>query len=160
MADERHRAYHTAVRLLGRREHSVAELRSKIRHKHRDLDQPTLEHLLETLQQDRLLSDERYAEVAIRSRIRRGYGPKYIEQELMSKGVSSELVESVMEQTMLDQAYDWVQLAADQISRRHPHTAQDSAAWLKAARFLARRGYPSNLVMQVLGEQPPGETHQ
>ena len=38
--------------MLGRREHSVAELRKKLQQKHRDLDQQALKRLLEMLQED------------------------------------------------------------------------------------------------------------
>jgi len=142
------------VRLLGRREHSVAELRGKLRQKHRELDAKALEHLLESLQQDRLLSDERFTETAIRSRVNRGYGPIYIQQELSSKGIDPELAECVLQQTVDERAIDWLQMAKDLIHRRHPHAGEDPAAWQKAARFLARRGFASNLVIKALGDQP------
>jgi regulatory protein len=148
------RAYHTAVRLLGRREHSVTELRNKLRQKHRDLDQSTLERLLETLQQDRLLSDERFAETLIRGRLNRGYGPVYIQQELNSKGIDPELAETLLEQAKEENALDWLTLARELVERRHPNAGEDSASWHKAARFLARRGFSSNHVIRALGDRP------
>lgn len=140
--------------MLGRREHSVAELRKKLQQKHRDLDPQALNGMLEGLQQDGLLSDERFAEILIRSRINRGYGPIYIRQELTTKGIDSELVAVVLEQTVEEQGIDWLQLAQELVQRRHPQANQDPAAWQKGARFLARRGFSSNLVIKALPEQP------
>ena len=121
------KAYNSAVRLLGRREHSVAELRRKLRQKHGELGRDAIESLLESLQQDRLLSDQRFTEVLVRARIAKGYGPTYIKQELASKGIDSELAECALE---------------------------DAAAWQKAARFLMRRGFSSSVAMKALGERP------
>jgi regulatory protein len=146
------KAYNTAVRALGRREHSVAELRRKLQQKHSGLGREALEQLLESLQQDRLLSDARFAEVLIRGRINRGYGPAYIQQELVSKGIDSELAERALAEAVEEGGVNWLQSARDLVARRHPQAAEDPAVWQKAARFLARRGFPSNLVMKALKE--------
>ena len=148
------KAYNSAVRLLGRREHSVAELRRKLRQKHGELGRDAIESLLESLQQDRLLSDQRFTEVLVRARIAKGYGPTYIKQELASKGIDSELAECALEEAVDQAGLDWLQAARQLVERRHPHAGEDAAAWQKAARFLMRRGFSSSVAMKALGERP------
>jgi len=142
-------AYHSALRLLGRREYSVAELRAKLRRKHADLGKDALEAVLEDLQRDGLLSDLRYADGLFRSRVNRGYGPFFIQQEMATKGVPAEMVEGLLEAAEVD----WRQLAQTLIDRRHPQARSDQNAWQKAARFLQRRGFSADITMRVLGEQ-------
>ena len=156
------KAYNSAIRLLGRREYSVAELRRKLRQKHHDLSSDGLDALLDSLQQERLLSDERFAEVLIRGRINRGYGPIFIRQELASKGVDSDLAECALEEAVDQAGVEWLQVAQELVRQRHPLAGKDAAVWQKAARFLMRRGFSSGLVMKALGDRPrqEEESHQ
>ena len=66
--------------MLARREHSAFEIRRKL--KLRDIDNDEIEQAVQRLQQEGLLSDERYAESYIHMRMNKGYGPLKIELEL------------------------------------------------------------------------------
>ena len=165
-----------ALRLLVRREHSELELRNKLKQKfprevlypatHSEqahassLDaQPSYEPLPiqdaldilvgELINQD-LLSDERFTENLINSRLRRGYGPLYVRRELQQKGVSEKVAKP-----HLDQVKDrWLDEAQDQIARRFPEAAQSRQMWAKAARFLERRGFDRGTISELLGRIP------
>ena len=77
-----------AMRLLTRREHSSQEIKQKLVYK--GFDSALIENLIKELRQENLLSDERFAESYVRSRISRGYGPSRIRQELRQRGTNDE----------------------------------------------------------------------
>ncbi|MGI9308894.1 MAG: regulatory protein RecX, partial [Gammaproteobacteria bacterium] len=79
-----------AMNLLARREHSQAELRTKL--KDREYSDPEIADALEGLLRDGLISDERFAEAFVASRVRRGQGPVRIRVELERRGVPDELI--------------------------------------------------------------------
>ena len=144
------KAYNTAIRILGQREHSESELRAKVARKVRELPPEALDQVVDELKQLDLLSDSRFAETLIRSRISRGYGPYYIRQELNQKGVDAELAAQLLDEL----AVDWLEHASDLVQRRHPNSAEDHKVWSKAARFLQRRGFSAEVVTKVLGARP------
>lgn len=110
-----------ALRLLGRREYSQAELRAKLLQRYRQkfstsgnqstsgddtfIDSPaeappdaeTLigEVLAELVNLD-LQSDERFAGSLVRRKLRAGYGPPVVRRELQAKGISGQLLDEIM----------------------------------------------------------------
>ena len=144
------RALASAVRMLGQREHSEAELRRKLIRKHSDLSADQLDSVIAELLENDWLSDSRYAETLIRSRINRGYGPHYISRELVSNGIDPDLAQDALAQ----QSQDWLMLADDLVSRRHPDAGECASDWQRAARFLQRRGFSADIVVKTLGPQP------
>ncbi|MEM7097024.1 MAG: regulatory protein RecX [Pseudomonadota bacterium] len=109
-----------------------------------------LDRLIEELIESDLLSDERFAESLIRSRLRRGYGPVYVRQELRQKGVNPQASAQHLEQAQTM----WFGAAEEQIERRFPHACEHPEDWAKAARFLQRRGFDRGLISDVLGQIP------
>ncbi|MGI9326964.1 MAG: regulatory protein RecX [Pseudomonadales bacterium] len=140
-----------ALRALGRREYSEFELRSKLERNH---DLNVVEAVLEELTQEHLLSDERFAEVFVRSRIGRGQGPLRIRQDLRQKGVEEELIDACL----TFDADHWRELASQVLSKRSdlqrvmreqdPELRYRGQA--KVGRFLASRGFPSDIIHQLL----------
>jgi regulatory protein len=84
-------SYATALRLLARREHSELELRHKL--KGRNFAGNIVDTVIMQLVDEGLLSDHRFAEVYIRGRFERGYGPLRIRAELRERGVSGDSAE-------------------------------------------------------------------
>ena len=76
-----------AYRLLGRREYSVYELGQRLRQKWRSVEDidALADELVEALLEENLVSDERFAESFVRSRIQRCQGPLKIKAELRNK---------------------------------------------------------------------------
>ena len=144
------KVYNTAIRMLSRRDHSEAELSTKLRQKLKDVSSETLLEVLQRLKQTDLLSDERFAEGRIRNRISQGYGPYYIRRELSSKGVDGDLIDQQIELA----EPDWLQVAKDLVERRHHGIAEDSDVWARAVRFLQRRGFSGDHVAKAGGQQP------
>ena len=75
---------HAALRLLAVREHTQAELRSKLKRAHTATD---IEQALRLLIEQGQQSDERYTELYVELRRNKGYGPLRIGTELQDKGV-------------------------------------------------------------------------
>jgi regulatory protein len=147
------RLYNAAIRYLGAREHTVTELRQKIARKFGcEFSDSEVDALLAELQAQGLQSDARYADVAVRSRVARGYGPYYIEQSLRAKGVAAEIVH----ETESWQSADWLQLALRVKERKFPLVTgetryEDPKAWQKAVRSLQQKGFSSAIVARVIG---------
>ena len=139
-----------AVALLVRREHSRAELAAKLRRGLAEEDDPAeIERVLDALEQDKLLSDERYASVLTRTRAER-FGDARVRFDLKSSGVKAETAERALADlkgTELDRA------RAGQARRfgELPATPQERA---RQARFLQSRGFSSATIRAVLRGLP------
>lgn len=139
-------ATEVAVSLLSRREHSVLELRQKLGQ--RGYSSDDIAHALQRMQDTGLQSDQRYAEVFVRSRARRRYGPVKIAAELRQRGVDA----SIVEQTIGESEMDWRQLAAEQACRKSPSPPASLADKAKLQRSLAARGFTADQVRYAVDE--------
>ncbi|MGB8635848.1 MAG: regulatory protein RecX [Rhodanobacteraceae bacterium] len=139
-------AYERALALLARREHSRKDLASKLERKGFDRDEirEALQQLIEAGYQ----SDQRFAEMLVRSRVAHAYGPVRIRAELRSHGLDDSLVESALAE--VDQDTDWAELANDLLQRHYgEQAASDYAERGKRAQFLVRRGFPAEIAHQA-----------
>lgn len=128
-----------ALELLGRREHSRRELAGKLSAR---FDLPVtssaLQQCLDQLAVDGYQSDERFAEVFVRSRRSRGYGPVFIEQELRQRGIAAGIIAAAVDRS--DET--WLSLAGDLKRKKFGQgtvTALQEKA--KVVRFLRYRGF-------------------
>ena len=144
--DPNTRARNSAMRLLARREHSRAELRGKL--VGRGFENDSVEELLQGLEDQDLLSDERFAMSLIASRVETGYGPKRIDLELRNRGVSEELAR----ETLAQAGVDWGQQVTDQAVRKFgSDPAQTFPEWARRARYLERRGFSQDAICLAIG---------
>ncbi len=137
-----------ALRLLARREHSLAELAGKLRAYASPEEE--LEALLEDLSRRRLLSDERYAESRAHA-LSRKYGAARIAHELRAKGLDKALAEQASGPARATE----VERAREVWRRKFrvaPKTREERA---KQMRFLRSRGFSFDAIRAVLGR--PGE---
>ncbi len=140
------RARNSAMRLLARREHSRAELRGKL--VGRGFENDSVEELLQGLEDQDLLSDERFAMSLIASRAETGYGPKRIDLELRNRGVSEELAREALAKAEVD----WGQQVTDQAVRKFgSNPAQTFPEWARRARYLERRGFGQDAIRLAIG---------
>ena len=140
------RARNSAMRLLARREHSRAELRGKL--VGRGFENDSVEELLQGLEDQDLLSDERFAMSLIASRAETGYGPKRIGLELRNRGVSEELAREALAKTEVD----WEERLTDQVARKFgSDPAQTFPEWARRARYLERRGFGQDAIRLAIG---------
>ena len=95
---------------LSRREHSSKEIYQKMSRRVESIEM--LMEVIEGLEQDGLLSDERFAESYFQSRKRRGFGPLRIKNELIQRGVNENIFYS------LDTETDWSFYAFEALKKK------------------------------------------
>ena len=143
-------ARQAALRLLARRDHSLAELKLKLQQ--RGFDKITISTVLELLQQNNLLNQPRFIENYIHFRKQKGWGPLCIQQELIARGIAEESIEEKL--NIDDNA--WLQEATKVLQKKFKHNSpSDFKAWTKQARFLQYRGFTKEQIREVL--VPPFE---
>lgn len=123
------------MRLLARREHAELELRRKLRQ--REFPDEEIDAALADLKQRGWQSDERFAEMLIGSKARRGQGPVKIAQALQTAGID----QSALKTTELD--WDEQALAAIRRYLRGKDASQFDVR-MKAMRHLLQKGFTSS----------------
>ncbi|MXS85132.1 recombination regulator RecX [Nitrosomonas sp. HPC101] len=142
--------YARALSYLARREYSRQELEKKLsRHEHTLSE---LKNVLDRLEQQKLLSDERAAEQLLHAR-RRKYGSRRIRYELRMKGIADHLVDAAMkdfEQTEFSSA----QALWGKKFGVVPSTPEERG---RQIRYLAGKGFPSEVISKVLSDTREAE---
>ena len=125
-----------AMNLLARREHSVRELRTKL--KRQFADDEKIDEQLSRLIAERLQSDVRFAQSYARQRISRGYGPLRLREELRERGVSEVDVAAAMDEMEVN----WSAVAKDVMLRKFGALAAiDLKERARRHRFMQYRGF-------------------
>ena len=124
------------MRLLANREHSRTELRRKLCA--RSYAGEMVDHVLDDLIRQHLLSDERFTEQYLSSRQRRGFGPVRIKGELRERGVKAELISSYL--NVQDESWiETLRLTHDKkFGVESPSDVKEKA---RRVRFLEYRGF-------------------
>lgn len=141
----------SALRALGRREHSAAELQAKLQRRGADAD--TASEVVENLSERGWQSDSRYAEMLLRNRVQQGYGRLRVEAELEAARVPREEISAALAAAECD----WTELACALQRRRFGGPPKGASEWQKQYRYLAGRGFESGQVRAALkgGTQEP-----
>jgi regulatory protein len=139
-----------AVAFLARREHSRTELASKLRRGLTDEDDPAeVDQVLDALERDKLLSDERYAATLTRTRAER-FGDARVRFDLKSSGVKQETadraVASLKGTELVRARAVWTRRFGEL-----PTSPQERA---RQARFLQSRGFSAETIGKVLRGLP------
>ncbi|TBU94740.1 recombination regulator RecX [Phytopseudomonas dryadis] len=136
---------HAAMDLLARREHGRVELARKLRQ--RGASDEHIDTALDRLGEEGLLSEARYLESFVSYRARSGHGPLRIREELVQRG----LARADVDQALRDSGIDWREALRETWQRKFagelPRDARERA---RQGRFLGYRGYPMDLVGQLL----------
>ena len=137
--------YNKGLDLVSRREHSRHELMQKLNQRFPET-MPIIEQVLDKLSINNILDDERFAEMYLNSRARKGFGPKKIEMELYSKKVDSAFVNSAIE------AYEnWNENAANELQKKFKGNKPiDYQSKMKQKQFLYNRGFSSQIIEKIL----------
>lgn len=142
-------ALQCGVGLLARREHSVFELRQKLTS--REFCENDIELAIERLLEKDYLSDVRFAQSTCRYRANRGYGWRYIANELKQKGVCSNIAQELQKNCEID----WYLQAELAYNKRFGDKGTDAPqldqkAKAKRIRFLQYRGFSTDEIFTVL----------
>ncbi len=136
----------TVYALLARREHSRQEMYWKLRQREW-CDEDEIVDLLDKFESSDLLSDERYAEMAVRSGLQRGHGRIKIRNKLREAGVSSSLITRYLDKANIDW---WQHIHEVRLKKIGEHLPKDLADRAKLNRFLASRGFDSEHIRAEL----------
>ncbi|MDB4072850.1 recombination regulator RecX [Gammaproteobacteria bacterium] len=137
--------YNKALDLVSRREHSRHELMQKLDKRYPNTT-PIIEDVLDKLETNKILDDERFAEMYLNSRARKGFGPKKIEMELHSKKVDSFFISNAVE------AYEsWLENAHRELKKKFKdQKPTDYQSKMKQKQFLFTRGFSSPIIDKIL----------
>lgn len=136
-----------AMNLLARREHSLGELRQKLRRQFDD--EAMLEAQLQILADEKLQSDDRYAESFARLRALRGYGPARVRQEMRAKSIS----DAAVARALAVAVPDWSVLAQDVFCKKFGAPGPvDLKERARRARFMQYRGFCSDHYQHLLDD--------
>jgi len=137
-----------AMNYLAMREHSAFELREKLCRKFTNGE--VVDAAITLLIEQRLQSDQRFAEAFINMRYRQAKGPILIAMELKAKGVTPDIVEGCMEALSLD----WTALVHKlRLKKFGQSQSLDIKERARQVRFLQSRGFDSQHIRTAfLGE--------
>ena len=136
-----------AIALLARREHSSHELHRKLLAK--GFPEPLIEATLQQLSAGNLLSDERFAEAYVQSRMNKGFGPLRIEAELRERGTPAEAIKT----WVTPNAQHWREQARTAWRKRFGREPKDYQERARHMRFLQQRGYTTDQINAVFKTQ-------
>ena len=137
--------YNKALDLVSRREHSRHELKQKLNKRFPET-MPIIEEAIDKLAINNILDDERFAEMYLNSRARKGFGPKKIEMELYSKKVDSIFIGNAIE------AYEsWTENAENELKKKFKGVEPtDYKSKMKQKQFLFNRGFSTQIIERIL----------
>lgn len=144
-----------ALRRLGRREYSSAEMISYL--ERRGIGRETAVSVVTELVEEHLIDDSRFARMLARYQAIRGKGSVYILSKLRQKGIQIELSEV---RKLLEENGETNELetARQFVRRRYPLLAQDRKIAARAYQALLRRGFSHQTARDALKDPDPSDS--
>jgi regulatory protein len=149
-------AYEVAVRYLGGRPHTVAEIHRHLRSK--KFDQDTIDHAIDRLRAQRYVDDAAFARWWVEQRERfKPRGDRALRVELAQKGVARDVIEVVLGERVPDAD---VELARRALSRPLTRWANmsDAERRRKIHAYLAARGFDYDTIDEVARREVTDES--
>ncbi|MDQ6964746.1 MAG: regulatory protein RecX [Mariprofundales bacterium] len=141
--------YSRAIWLLTRQEYSSRELDRKLCRV--AADRATVAPIITRLQQQGYLSDQRFAESYLRSRLQRGDSVRVAMQRAEQRGVES----TILHEAVADLDVDEEAACRRLLHKRDPQGKRfdDRRLWQRHLRYLCSKGYTINIVMQAMQQR-------
>lgn len=148
-------AWDVALRLLGVRARSRAEIRERLTR--REFDEPTIDDVLARLTDAGLIDDDDFAQQWVASRSRySGRGRLALRRELRTKGVAAHTVEAALaEIEPEDERAQAVVLATKKLASSSldlSDSGERAKAYRRLAGVLGRRGFPPDVISSVVAQ--------
>ena len=147
VAGERALAMSRALRFLGYRARSKAEVRDRLRRY--GYGEETVEEMVGRLEELGYLDDEEFARNLAREKARK-YGPRRVTADLRRGGVEAELARGVVEEEFAGRSER--EAAATAATRRYNTGTRSDAQARRVYGFLTRRGYSADVCADVARE--------
>ena len=135
-------AFETAVRLLKSRAKSRARLKLALEARGHSAEE--IAEAIRRVTSLGYLDDARYAEAKARSAISEGRSIADVERRLEADGISPELAAGAAKAAAFDAGHDDLSAAKALVKKR-------KLSGVKAARFLASRGFDEDVISRVVG---------
>ena len=139
-----------AMDLLARREHAAAEIQQKLQAyaKKKDFGETDkIAKVINDLQNEGLLSDERFTEMFVRYRKNNGRGPMRIQTELRERGVSEKIQTAWLDFSDPQWREKVVEVRIKRFGNNLPGDYKERA---RQARFLQSRGFTTDQIKVAL----------
>lgn len=136
-----------AMNILARREHSRAELTRKLV-PHAEADE--VEALLDQLEQENLLSNSRYVDMLAHARAGK-HGSLRLKADLREKGVSESEMRDALEAARMQDLEAARAVWQKKFGAQSAEVNNVAAERARQYRFLASRGFPSEVIRRVIG---------
>lgn len=143
--------YDYAVRSLGRRMRTVAELKRLMRLRTPQEEQGTawIESVVTRLKDQKYLNDTQYAAQFTRMRQEnQHFGKRRVQQDLMVKGVHADIIAKTLDTSYGDLNEE--ELARQYIARKRITKPQDEKQSARVVRRMVRAGYSTSVIFRVL----------
>ena len=138
--------YNKALDILSRREHSAKELIFKLEKKFDSTEEIFL--TVSKLKKNNLLNDFRYAEAYVVARKRKGFGPKKIKFELLSKGIDESDIHII-----LNEEGGWKKAAKKAFDKKFKNgPSAETNEKLKQKSFMKNRGFTFQEIESVFSD--------
>jgi regulatory protein len=143
--------YDYAVKALGRRMRTVAELKRLMRSRVESGEpgEAKIEHVIGRLKEQRYLNDTSYATSYARLRQEnQSFGKRRVRQDLVQKGIRAEVISKT-----LDSAYEDVneeELARRHLERKRIHKPTNEKEAARVMRMLVRAGFSTGVIFRIL----------
>lgn len=135
-----------AVWYLARREHSKAELITKLTAKGVELKDA--EEAIQKLEEMGLQSDQRYLESQVRQRLANGYGPQKLKVELRKHNLS----ENNVHEAIYNPENEWQESAKKLVQTRYGKGKLSIKDQTKAFNMLMRRGFSYDIAKHAISD--------
>jgi regulatory protein len=147
-----------ALRLLARREHTRLELarklgaRATLSAEHHAL----VTEVLDQLEQEGLLHEDRFVSAYVNERFDKGFGPLRIRAELQTRGIGETLIDRHLKlddddcfELLCRADSHWLRINQRPLNDE-PEAAASRRETARRARFLESRGFPTHLIARLL----------
>lgn len=132
-----------AMDFLARREYSCYELTQRLLRRSYDFQREQVELIITRLENENLLSDDRFVETFVALRQRRGQGPVRIQAELRERGINQMLINTWLDSN----APEWMDflhaLYVKKFSGQSPLSLKERG---RQQRFLTYRGFTAEQI--------------
>ena len=137
--------YNASLDIISRREHSEQEITKKLLKK---FDTPeVIDRVISKLVANNLIDDFRYTQMYVLARKRKGFGPKKIQFELISRGINDSISSLVIKEEG-----PWKEAARKAFNKKFKNgTSQDFKERNKQKSFLQNRGFSFEEIESVFG---------
>lgn len=158
--DRAWQAREAALRLLAVRPRSAAELVRRLRMKGYEPD--VAEEVIARLRDLGMIDDAAFASMLVRDRVRlKPQGARRLANELRAKGVDEATAHTAIRETLEGEDTDERELARRAAAKWRPRAGEEPASARRRLHgYLARRGFDTDVIREVLDEAVPCETDE